>query len=98
MYKYLTVEMPDGSRWGVPVAMIAKNHADHHASEFGGDAKRSLIEGTLPLFESDHNEIIDWGQNNMDWADFDGYQVKLTEAPEPNFQDVWQTGAKEIYG
>lgn len=94
MRKYMTVEMPDGSKWGVPVAMIARSRAEHYASEFGGDVGASLAEDTVPLFEADDYEIQDWAVNNMNWSDFDGHQVKLSEAPPPDFQEAWMSGAK----
>ena len=98
MHKYMTVEMPDGSKWGVPVEMIARNRAEHYASEFGGDVERSLADDTIPMFEADDYEIQDWAVNNMNWEDFDGHQVKLAEAPEPDFQDAWMSGAKGFHG
>lgn len=52
MHKLMTVEMPDGSKWGVPVEMIARSRAAYYANEFDGDVERSLAEDTLPLFES----------------------------------------------
>jgi hypothetical protein len=94
MHTYLTVELPDGSVWGVPVAVIARNRAKEYAGEFGGDVERSLTEDTLPLFDADSYAIEDWAVNNMNWADFDGHQVKLTDAPAPNFQEAWLAGAK----
>jgi len=94
MHSFMTVEMPDGSKWGVPVAMIARNRATHYASEFDGDVARSLAEDTLPLFESNEYDIQDWAVNNMDWSDFDGHHVKLTQAPTPDFQEAWLSGAK----
>lgn len=92
MHKYMTVEMQDGSIWGVPVEMIARNRAAHYAGEFGGDVERSLAEDTVPLFEADNYEIRDWAANNMNWMDFDGHQVRLKDAPPPDFQEAWMNG------
>ena len=92
MHKYMTVKMPDGSMWGVPVEMIARNRAEHYASEFDGDVERSLAEDTIPMLEADDYEIHDWAANNMNWSDFDGHQVKLADAPAPDFQDAWMRG------
>lgn len=94
MTKYMTVEMADGSKWGVPVEMIARHRAQHYAHEFGGDIERSLAEDTNPLFESDEFEIHDWAVNNMNWSDFDGHQMKLAEPPAQDFQEAWLSGAK----
>lgn len=94
--KYLTVEMKDGSIWGVPVEMIARNRAEHYASEFDGDIERSLAEDTLPLFGEAHYEIYDWAVNNMNWSDFEGHQVKLQDSPPPDFQEAWLSGDKDF--
>lgn len=87
--KLMTVTMQDGSTWGVPVAMIALSRATHYASEFGGDVQRSLAEDTLLLFEAEESAIQDWAKNNMNWSDFDGHQVKVADAPPPDFQEAW---------
>ena len=94
MHKMMTVEMPDGSKWAVPVEMIARSRATHYADEFDGDVDRSLTEDTTPLFESDDYEIQDWAVNNMNWSDFDGHQVKVSDAPNPDFQEAWLNGSK----
>ena len=98
MHKYMTVTMPDGSIYGVPVEMIAHNRAKRYAHEFDGDIQASLEEDTLPLFESDDYEIQDWAVNNMNWSDFDGHQIKIKEAPPPDFQDAWMCGDKWFHG
>lgn len=96
MHKLMTVTMPDGSKWGVPVDMIARDRATFYADEFGGDIERSLAEDTIPLFESSDYEIYDWAVNNMDWSDFDGHHVKVSEAPQPDFEEAWLNGAKDF--
>lgn len=90
----MTIEMPDGSVWGVPVTMIARSRAEHYANEFNDDVERSLAEDTLPLFAQDEYAIEDWAANNMDWSDFDGHQVKITDAPPPDFQEAWMNGKR----
>lgn len=89
MHVIMTIEMPDGSKWGVPVAMIARNRAEFYASEFDGDIERSLAEDTIPLFEENDYQIHDWAANNMNWSDFDGHQIKISDAPPPDFQKAW---------
>lgn len=94
--KALTVTMPDGSVWAVPVLMVATNRATHYAHKFDGDVERSLVEDTIPLFESDDYEVEDWAVNNMNWSDFDGHQIKIKDAPPPDFQDAWICGDKSV--
>lgn len=96
MKRYLSVTQADGSKWGVPVDMIARDRAAHYMSEFGDDIKRSLAEDTLPLFETDDYEIQDWAVNNMNWSDFDGHQIRLADAEPLDFQDAWMNGDKEV--
>lgn len=94
--KMLTIEMPDGSKWGVPVDVIARNRAAHYAHEFGGDVERSMAEDTIPLFESDDYEVEDWAANNMNWSDVETQAKKLQDAPAPDFQEAWMNGEKSV--
>jgi hypothetical protein len=92
MHKIMTVKMLDGSVWGVSVETIARNRATYYAKEFDGDVERSLKEDTVPLFESSEYEIQDWALGNMDWSDFDGHQIKISDALPPDFQEGWMRG------
>lgn len=93
--KMLTIEMPDGSKWGVPVEVIARSRATHYAHEFGGDVDRSLAEDTMPLFESDDYEVEDWAANNMNWSDVEA-QAKMIQAAETDYQEGWVNGEKAV--
>lgn len=94
--KMLTIEMPDGSKWGVPVEVIARSRAAHYAHLFGGDIELSLAEDTIPLFDSDDFEIEDWAANMMNWGDFEGQAAKLQDAPEPDFEEALMRGKKSV--
>ncbi|KKM17268.1 hypothetical protein LCGC14_1677520 [marine sediment metagenome] len=99
-FKMLVTTMPDGSKWGVAVAEIARNRAEHYAHEFcindqrsEADVERSLSEDTLPLFEADPDEITDWAENNMNWEDFKEHYL-IEGAPATDFQEGWVNGEK----
>jgi hypothetical protein len=96
--KYLRVTMSDGSRWDVPVEVIARSRATYYASEFGGDAEKSLKEDTLPLFEEDSYEIEDWAASNMNWSDVAEVARRAPDVPKPevDYQEGWLNGDKEI--
>ena len=94
--KVLTVEQKDGSLWGVPVYVIARDRAKHYASEFGGDVERSLAEDTLLLFEASPHEVKEWAANQMNWSDVARYARKIKDAPPPDFQEAWMTGAIDV--
>lgn len=92
--KYVTT-MPDGSKWAIPVTVIAADRANYYAKEFDGDAGKSLHDDTGPLFEADDFEIEDWAQNNMNWADVKDH-AECIEPSKCDFQDGWMNGAHEI--
>lgn len=93
----LRVTMPDGSKWDVPIRLIANNRAKHYKDEFGGSLLRSLSEDTLPLFEKDHYEIKDWAANEMNWSDVRRHATKVDMRPaDVDYEDGWCNGEKEI--
>lgn len=96
MKKVMTLEMPDGSKWAIPLLVIAKNRALHYAHEFDGDLDRSLIEDTLPLFNLDPYEAVDWASGNMDWDDVKDFSYLLSPASEHDFNEAWASGTKEV--
>jgi hypothetical protein len=94
--KMMSIEMPDGSKWAVPVDVIARHRAAHYAHEFDGDIERSLAEDTGPLFAGDQFEIKDWASNNMSWSDVRSVAMYLgTE--KSDYQEGWVNGAKSIF-
>jgi hypothetical protein len=97
--KYLRVTMPDGSRWDVPVIVIARDRAAHYAFENeDGSAEQSLAEDTGPLFLEDDYAIEDWAANEMDWSDVAPYATRVvTPEPKPqDYQEGWVDGDKEV--
>ncbi len=96
--KYLRVKMSDGSKYDIPVSIIAANRADNYRNDFDGDIDKSLKENTMPLFDSSDYEIEDWAENNMNWSDVKEYatQVVGDEGDDVDFQDGWVNGEKEI--
>ena len=95
--KQYRVTMPDGSKWDVPVFVIARNRAEKYAREFGGDVEKSLTEDTIPLFESDDFEIQYWAQSNMDWSDVKSRAVRAFVDESPvDYEEGWRNGATEI--
>jgi hypothetical protein len=90
--------MSDGSKWDVPVMVIARNRAEHYVAadeEFGGDFQKALKEDTIPLFESDDYEIEDWAANNMNWNEVKAHAVRVEDG-EIDFEEGWANGEKEI--
>ena len=93
--KELITTMPDGSKWAVPVSIIAENRATHYANRFSGNIAISLKEDTGPLFESDHYQIVDWARNNMNWDEVREFAMRVNDS-ECDFEDGWVNGDYEI--
>lgn len=94
--KILTVQQSDGSVWGVPIDVVARDRAKQYAHEFGDDVGRSLQEDTMPLFNGNggESEILDWAANNMNWADVADHAM-IIRMPDPlDFQEAWINGKK----
>lgn len=94
MKKELVITMPDGSRWSVPVDVIARNRAESYADEFDGDVERSLAEDTVPLFAIEH-EVKDWAAGNMNWEDVAPH-ARMVSPGECDYQEGWVNGEKEL--
>ncbi len=97
--QYLRATMPDGSKWDVPVMVIARHRAAEYADEFDNDVERSLKEDTLPLFEKNSWEIKHWAAGNMDWDDVKDHAVKAEDRrplTDKDFQHGWVNGEKAI--
>ena len=90
------VSMPDGSKWSVPVSLIANNHAIAHSDEFDGDVDRSLREGTIPLFEGDFFEVEKWAENNMAWSEVRDKAKMYKRSCNLDYEYGWVNGEKQI--
>ena len=96
MTKYLRTTMPDGSKWDVPVDVIARDRATYYADEFGNDIEKSLSEDTLPLFNQDPFEIEDWAKNSMNWEDVAEFAKRVENPPGVDFNEGWVNGEKKV--
>jgi len=94
MKEYLTVGMPDGTKWQIPVMAIALNHAECFMEEYDNDLAKSLIENTIPLFEQDQDEIIDWADNNMTWEEVCNVARKTEDFKDPDYNEGWEESEK----
>lgn len=96
--RYLQVTMLDGSKWNVPVRVIAEDRAKYYAEKDNITFEESLHNDTLPLFEGDNCEIMDWASNNMNWEDVQKYAVKVDSHPMAarDLQEGWVNGDKKV--
>lgn len=98
MGKYLRVTMPDGSKWDVPVHIIADSRAKYYAeldSKREGKNFDSVYKDEYEYTLNNNGELLDWSSNNMNWSDVESKAVKVFDTIV-NFQDGWINGDKEI--
>ena len=96
--KYLLVTMPNGSKWKVPVHIIAMHRAKYYAEKEHVTLEQSLKFDTIPLFEEDEYEIEDWASNNMNWSDVEKYAIQIKDCTMSydEFQDGWINGNADV--
>lgn len=91
--RHFLVTFSDGSKWSVPVAVIAEDRIQCYLEE-GLDANQAYIE-TWELFE-DTNEIADWVQNNMNWPDLEGHADRVIDPDPPDYNEEWPNVEWEV--
>lgn len=94
--KVIRMTLPDGSKWHIPVDVIAINRAGVYAHEFNGNLEESLAEDTVSLFAEDDYAITDWAVNNMNWSDVAHVARKVADAPVPDMHGCWMECEKEV--
>ena len=100
--KYLRITMPNGSKWDVPVKLIAEDRAKYFAIR---DTKRNkgpvydkAFKEQFDNIMADDYAIHDWAANNMDWADVKDVAKKAEFNPltDKDFQKGWVSGDYEV--
>lgn len=90
----LRVQMTNGSRWDIPVQLIADSRDEFYSVNTVDQ------EDTVGFIKSNRlrrNAIVDWASNNMNWSDVESYAVKVADTI-PDFDEGWANGAKSIIG
>ena len=90
--QYYVVDMPDGSRWAVPICVIALDRARHYQSEYNNNVIRSLEMDTRPLFEAQPEAIAEWARDNMDWEEVEPTAIQLRPPGTVDYQYGWTNG------
>lgn len=90
--RWLLISMPDGSRWAVPIKIIAESRAKYYAEN--KDITEAL--NTLALFESDEDKIKNWAADAMTWVDVCNHAVKIEPPDLPDYQEGWANGDSEV--
>jgi hypothetical protein len=90
--KLLELTALDGSKWVIPLTVIARNHGEYYAPiEHDGDIEKATAEA-LEMFESDEDAATDWAANNMNWSDVREHATMVKGADDTDMQDSWIEG------
>lgn len=92
----LVVTMPDGSRWAVPIEVIATHRAAHYLQATVGGTLEFFLQDTLTFFEQYPDEIRDWSANNMRWEDVRPYATRIADPPPIDYAEGWANGEWEV--
>ena len=96
MEKLYVVTMSDGSKWGVPAEIIAKNKAEYYAKNDRGTSYEEEYGAMMQWFDENDYEFADWAKNNMDWDYVKDFAVRLPgEDNDVDWQDGWVNGEYE---
>jgi hypothetical protein len=89
--KNLSIEMPDGTEWLVPVHFIAENRAKYFSEQY--KSYTESFEATIILFDSRPGAIVDWAANQMEWSDIKDV-AKLVDRPKCDdiYEEGWKIG------
>jgi hypothetical protein len=91
--------MPDGSEWDVPAGLVADNRAAHYAhndtSDTGGEPYATIYKLELEHTLNNHDELVDWAENNMNWSDV-SHAATMCKPGPVDYQEGWVNGAKTI--
>ncbi|ELB6352582.1 hypothetical protein RH380_003399 [Escherichia coli] len=94
MPKTMRFSMPDGSEWIMPLRVIARHHAQHHAKKHGVTTLEWLKSHTIPLFTADHNAIVEWAKT-IPWENVAEY-AHMLKPPKDRQEISWLTAEKII--
>lgn len=89
MKETYVIKFSNGIEYLIPVIEIARDRAKHYAHEYNDNIEKSLAEDTIPLFEENEDEIIDWAKDNMKFADVCKFATVCSREVKPNFEQEW---------
>lgn len=100
--KMIRVTMGDGTRWDVPVDVVATSYATYYANKDCPPAlspKHKWDDAFAEEFtfarENDF-AALDWAANNMNWNDVARHAVRVNPSRPADYQEGWVNGEKEV--
>lgn len=92
--KFITFTCSDGSRRGLPLAVVISHHADDRVAGKASDVHRAEIAAE---FDADPQKAIDWAVSHMDFGLDILPNLKLMAKPEPvDVRSEWLAAIKSV--
>ncbi len=99
MDKSIRISMPDGSEWDVPAGVVAHNRAVYYANLDTGNKSGAdhteKYQSELRYTLENHEELIDWAENNMNWSDVQ-HCATMHKSGSVDYDYGWINGTKTI--
>lgn len=89
--KNYVVTMADGSRYSIPLRIIATDRA-RALSENGGCSGNfsEALSDSFKLFESNPKKLKDWIYDNITWTEIKHYATKLRDPDPVDYEESWK--------
>lgn len=100
--KMIRVTMGDGTRWDVPMDVVATSYATYYANKDYPPPNRlrwrwdDAFERYHEFVMIDESTGLDWAANNMDWNDVARHAVRVNPSRPADYQEGWVNGDKEV--
>ncbi len=102
--KMIRVTMGDGTRWDVPLTIVAESFATYWANKAYPPAtslRRKWDDSFAQEFDwamssGGRETALDWAANNMDWNDVAKHAVRVNPSRPADYQEGWVNGEKEV--
>jgi CRISPR/Cas system-associated endonuclease Cas3-HD len=80
-HKNIVLNMSDGSKWNIPVFVVALHHAEIHTLEINNemdiDVFHKELDKTISFFNDNYKKIIEWLTKHMKWVDVVTYAKQV---------------------
>lgn len=88
----LLVTFKDGSEWEVDPHFIATDYAGWLV----GVTEEYTYEENLIYIYGDHDKMIDWAQNNINWADAKQHARQVKPPRRVDYENMWTNSKMEV--
>ena len=92
----ITFRARDGSRWGLPLCLVAERHARQHAAANGVTPARSLVDVTVPLLRATPAAAVKWADEHLTAEELKTHLRLLESAPELDLHAEWKRCDKRV--